>query len=353
MTAQAPRAVIFGCEGLRLTASERALFRQADPWGFILFARNVESPTQLLTLTSELREITGRDLPILIDQEGGRVQRLRSPFWTEWPPALDQCQHATDPARAMFLRGRLIAAELRACGLNVNCAPLADIAAPTTHPILRNRCYGTNLSAVISNARAMAEGLLTGGVLPVLKHIPGHGRATSDSHLALPVVDSSLAELEQVDFAAFRALADLPLGMTAHLLYPEIDPAAPATLSSRMIQLVRDEIGFHGVLMTDDISMQALQGPVGMRAKAALAAGCDLVLHCNGQLSEMEELADCCPRLSVSAQARTDRALRHLAAPLEMDKGALEAEFRTLTDALCAQTEVVDGGVGNGAGTLG
>ncbi|MGY6696061.1 MAG: beta-N-acetylhexosaminidase [Roseinatronobacter sp.] len=338
MTSPAPRAVVFGCKGLRLTVRERALFRKADPWGFILFARNVESPTQLLTLTSELREVTGRDLPILIDQEGGRVQRLRSPFWRDWPPALDQCQHATDPARAMFLRGRLIAAELRACGLNVNCAPLADIATPTTHPILRNRCYGTHASEVIANARAMADGLLTGGCLPVLKHIPGHGRATSDSHLALPVVDSPVEELEQVDFAAFRALADLPLAMTAHLLYPRIDPAAPATLSSRMIQLIRDKIGFNGVLMTDDISMQALQGPVRTRAEAALAAGCDLVLHCNGQLAEMEELAECCPSLSVSARARSARAFQFLASPQEMEQEALEEEFRSLTRVLSGQS---------------
>ena len=334
MTTLGPRAVIFGCDGLRLTPSERALFRQADPWGAILFARNVESPAQLLALTSELREVTGRDLPVLIDQEGGRVQRLRPPFWKDWPPALDQCQHATDPAHAMFLRGRLIAADLRACGISVNCAPLADIATQSTHPILRNRCYGTEVSEVIANARAMAEGLLAGGVLPVLKHIPGHGRATRDSHLDLPVVDTSLEVLKQNDFAAFRALADLPLGMTAHLLYPMIDPSAPATLSSHVIRLIRDEIGFDGVLMTDDISMQALQGPVGVRAASALAAGCDLVLHCNGQLSEMEELAECCPHVSLAARARTERAFQYLAAPLEMERDVLEAEFKALLDAL-------------------
>ncbi len=315
------RAVIFGCAGLRLTDAERALFARAQPWGAILFGRNIETPEQVTALTSELRDATGRDLPILIDQEGGRVQRLRPPHWRDWMPALDQCARA--PAQAMHLRGQIIAGELRALGIDVNCAPLADIARPETHAILRNRCYGTTLETVVANARAMAEGLLAGGVLPVLKHIPGHGRATLDSHLALPVVETPHAELSETDFAAFAALSALPLGMTAHLVFRAIDSDCPATLSQRMIGLIRDEIGFGGLLMTDDISMQALSGPVTARAGAALAAGCDLVLHCNGDLAEMTALAEICPVLQGDAMARSDRALAMRPATQETDLAAL------------------------------
>ena len=325
-----PRAVIFGCAGLRLSAPERALFSAASPWGAILFARNIDTPEQVRALTAELRAATRPDLPILIDQEGGRVQRLRPPHWRDWPAALDQCESTADPARAMYLRGRLIAAELRACGIDVNCAPLADIARAQTHPILRNRCYGTTLDAVIRNARAMAEGLMAGGVLPVLKHIPGHGRATLDSHLDLPVIDTPEDELRASDFAAFHALADLPLGMTAHLVFTAIDPDAPATLSRRMVKIIRNEIGFGGLLMTDDISMQALRGPVVARAQAALRAGCDLVLHCNGALDEMEALADACPLLDTEARARADRALAQRRDPDTVDMSACEAELASL-----------------------
>jgi beta-N-acetylhexosaminidase len=334
MTGQGPRAVIFGCAGLRLTPAEFTLFREADPWGAIVFTRNVETPAQLLALTDDLRNATGRELPVLIDQEGGRVQRLRPPHWRSWPPALDQCLSARDPARAMYLRGRLIAAELLASGVTVNCAPLADIATQATHPILKNRCYGTDRVSVIRHARAMADGLLAGGVLPVLKHIPGHGRATLDSHLALPVIDTAAEALWNADFAAFRELADLPLGMTAHLVFSRIDPAAPATQSARMISLIRRDIGFDGLLMTDDISMQALQGSVTARATAALGAGCDVILHCNGDLLEMEALAACCPRLDGQAAQRAARALDARCPPLQEDMQALGAEYASLTQGL-------------------
>ena len=326
----APRAVIFGCAGVQLTAAERALFTTAQPWGAILFGRNINSPDQVRALTDDLRAATRPDLPILIDQEGGRVQRLRPPHWRDWPAALDQCETAADPARAMFLRGRLIAAELRACGIDVNCAPLADLARPETHPILRNRCYGTTLSAVIGNARAMADGLIAGGVLPVLKHIPGHGRATLDSHLDLPVIDSPQDVLRATDFAAFRAIADLPLGMTAHLVFTSIDPDSPATQSQRMIAIIRKTIGFGGLLMTDDISMQALRGPVVARAQAALHAGCDLVLHCNGALDEMQALADACPPLDADALARTEDAFVLRRDPDTADLAKCAAEFDDL-----------------------
>lgn len=325
-----PRAVIFGCAGLHLSAAERALFAQAQPWGAILFARNIDTPDQLTALTAELREAVGRDMPVLIDQEGGRVQRMRAPHWRAWPPALEQCRTARDPVRAMYLRGRLIASELRACGIDVNCAPLADIATEDTHPILRNRCYGTALAEVVAHARAMAQGLMAGGVLPVLKHIPGHGRAQADSHLDLPVISEGRAELANNDFAAFHALADLPLGMTAHLLFSQIDPNQPATLSQKMIALIRQDIGFRGLLMTDDISMQALEGPVAARARAALAAGCDLVLHCNGDMTEMAALAEACPRLESPALARSDMSLAARQAPDACDIAALDAEYAAL-----------------------
>jgi beta-N-acetylhexosaminidase len=327
---EAARAVIFGCAGTRLTVAERRFFAAAQPWGAILFARNLHAPDQIAALTAELRDCVGRDLPILIDQEGGRVQRLTPPRWRGFAPALDDAQRVTDPARAFWLRGRLIAAELRALGIDVNCAPLADVARADTHPVLRNRCYGTDAVQVARNARAMADGLLAGGVLPVLKHIPGHGRGTLDSHLALPVVTALRAELDVSDFAAFRALADLPLGMTAHLVFTDIDSSGPATTSARMIQVIRDDIGFQGGLMSDDISMQALKGPVRGRALAALAAGCDLVLHCNGDLEEMRALADTCAPLSGGALVRTDTALGRRAAPIPADLVALDAEYAAL-----------------------
>ena len=330
MSGPAARAVIFGCAGTRLSREEAQLFACAQPWGAILFARNIANPVQVTALVASIRAATGRVLPVLIDQEGGRVQRMAPPHWRGWMPALDQADRASDPVRAMYLRGRLIAAELQDVGIDVNCAPLADIARPETHVILRNRCYGSDVASVVARARAMSEGLRDGGVLPVLKHIPGHGRARLDSHLALPRVDAARADLAMQDFAPFRALADLPLGMSAHLVYADIDPARPATISARMIRLIREEIGFGGLLMTDDISMQALEGPVSARAEAALAAGCDLVLHCNGDLDEMRVLAEVCPPLSAAASARDAcaTASRHAAVPC--DRGALWAEYEGL-----------------------
>ena len=326
----APRAVIFGCAGHRLGPAERALFAQAQPWGAILFARNLDTPDQIRALTADLRDATGRDLPILIDQEGGRVQRLVPPGWRGFLPPLEVARTSPDPARAFWLRGRLIAAELRALGIDVNCAPVADIAQANTHPVLQNRCMGETVAAVARHARAMADGLRAGGVLPVVKHMPGHGRATRDSHHDLPVVLDMPEQLARTDFAAFAALADLPLGMSAHLVFQQIDPDQPATTSARMIALIRDQIGFGGALMTDDISMQALSGPVQDRARAALGAGCDLVLHCNGQLEEMRALADTCPPLAGAALARTDAALGQRGAAQEVDLAALDAEHAAL-----------------------
>lgn len=325
-----PRAVIFGCAGLRLTATEKRFLHEAQPWGCILFARNVDTPDQMRRLTGELRDTIGRDIPIMIDQEGGRVQRLGPPHWASWPPALDQCRYAIDPTRAMYLRGRLIANELRTVGIDVNCAPLADIPTPQTHPVLRNRCYGETLEQVVTNARAMADGLRDGGVVPVLKHVPGHGRARLDSHVALPVVHDCAADLRGRDFAAFAALSDLPLAMSAHIVFTAFDSSRPATVSPSMIRLIRDEIGFAGALMTDDLSMQALAGTLTTRATEALAAGCDLVLHCNGDMAQMEELCAVCPPLSQASLARCDHALAQRHAPCSADHAALADEYRSL-----------------------
>lgn len=325
-------ATIFGLGGCVLTPDERAFFRDADPFGFILFARNVESPDQLGRLSAQLREAVGRDAPVFIDQEGGRVQRLGPPHWRQWDPPLDAMRRAGDAARAervMWLRMLVIASELRAVGIDANCAPVADIACPATHPFLADRCYGSDPATVTTLARAAAEGLLAGGVLPVVKHIPGHGRAVADSHHALPRVDADRAALDSVDFAPFRALNHLPIAMTAHVVYSAVDPA-PATLSAPVIRLIRDEIGFGGLLMSDDLAMKALSGPLGRRTSAALAAGCDLALLCSGEMAEMREVAEAAGRMSALAMARARRALALRGGDVSIDIGAVTAELRSL-----------------------
>ncbi len=323
-------ATILDAEGLRLTAAEKALFRQADPFGFILFARNIDTPDQVRALCAEMRDAVGRDAVITIDQEGGRVQRLRVPRWREWLPALDHVRAAGDQAAlSMYLRFRIIAAELRAIGIDSNCAPRADIAYPDTHPCLHNRCYGTQAAEVTAMARAVADGLLEGGVLPVLKHIPGHGRATADSHLDLPHVAAPLDELHQSDFAPFKALSDLPMAMTAHLVYDAVD-TVPATLSAPMMQLIRDDIGYDGLVMTDDISMKALRGDLGQISRDALAAGCDIVLLCNGTLDERRAVADAAGRMTPAAQSRALSALSMRKTPEDIDIAALDAQLEAL-----------------------
>ena len=325
--ANQPGATILGVEGLRLGADEAAFLRAADPWGLILFARNVESPEQLRRLTGDLRACLGRDAPIFTDQEGGRVQRLRAPHWREWAPPLDEAE-ATG-LRGLWLRARLQAAELRAVGIDGNCAPTADIAYANTHPFLRNRCLGSDAATVAARARASAEGLLAGGVLPVLKHMPGHGRAEADSHKGLPVVTAPAAALETSDFAAFRALADLPLGMTAHICFSAYD-TAPATQSATMIGVIRARIGFGGLLMTDDIGMEALSADAGARARAAIAAGCDVVLHCNGTRAELEQSVAAAGRLGPAAAERAQAALGWRRAPADDDLAALAGEYDRL-----------------------
>jgi beta-N-acetylhexosaminidase len=326
----APGATILGCAGPDLDADEAAFFREADPWGFILFARNVQSPAQLRRLTGDLRDAVGRAAVVMTDQEGGRVQRLRAPYWREWAPPLDLAEAAGPRApHAFALRSRLIAHELRACGIDANTVPCLDLAGPATHPFLRNRCLGSDSGRVAEIGRAVAQAHLAGGVLPVMKHMPGHGRGAADSHHDLPRTAAPLTELDASDFAPFRALADLPLGMTAHMVYRAID-GAPATTSAAIVALIRHRIGFRGLLLSDDLSMNALAGAVGARAAAALAAGVDVALHCNGARAEMEAVAAAAGRLSAPAAARAAAALAARRLPDPVDIPALEADLRAI-----------------------
>jgi len=323
---------IFGCLGPVLSRVEAAFLADLAPVGAILFARNVESPDQVRRLTGDLRTAMGWEAPVFIDQEGGRVQRLRAPHWREWVPPLEHVARAgpARAARAMYLRSYLIGREQLALGIDGNCAPCADLARPETHPFLRNRCYGETPGAVVKIARAVAEGLADAGVFPVLKHIPGHGRGTLDSHHDLPRVSAPRAALEAADFTVFRALNDLEWGMSAHLVFEAVDAEAPATLSPKMIRLIREEIGFDGVLMTDDLSMNALPGRIGDRAARARAAGCDVILHCNGHRAEMEAVATAAGALDAEAGARIMRALASRRAPVAMDEAEALAELAAL-----------------------
>lgn len=307
-------SAILGCLGKKLTADEKSLFRDIQPYGYILFARNCDSPEQIRELIAELYALTDRHrLPILIDQEGGRVARLKPPHWPAFPSAQKLTHVKGDSHRAVYLNARLIAQELAALGITVNCAPLADIPVPGAHDIIGDRAYGDNADAVIAHARAMANGLLDGGIVPVLKHIPGHGRANADSHLELPVVDTPLAELQVTDFVPFSALNDLPMGMTAHVKYTAIDDKHLATVSPRVIAMIRDEIGFDGLLMSDDLSMKAMEGDFTQRTRDTLAAGCDVVLHCNGDMAEMLAIAK---GLQPLAGKSLERAVRAMQIPL-------------------------------------
>lgn len=292
-----------------LTPAEKAFFADARPWGFILFARNVETPEQVRALTAALREAVGRDeAPILVDQEGGRVQRLRPPHWPAYPPA--RAYSTLGRPEIARLGARLMAHDLAAVGIDADCLPVLDVPAPDGHEVIGDRAYAETPDAVAILGRAAAEGLIAGGVLPVVKHIPGHGRARADSHQALPVVEAPWDELDGRDFAPFRALSDMPMAMTAHVVYPAIDPRRPATLSPTVIRrAVREAIGFDGLLMSDDISMGALSGGFRERAETARAAGCDVVLHCNGDMDEMQAVAAGAGVLSGPAQGRARAAL--------------------------------------------
>ena len=324
-------AYIFGCAGEVLQPDEVAFFREVNPWGFILFARNIDTPEQLKRLTGDLREAVGRDAVVTIDQEGGRVERMTRPHWRHWLPALDQVSLNADQAeRGMYIRYRIIADELRAVGIDSNCAPIADVATPQTHGVLRNRCYSEDPDKVASVGRAVADGLLDGGVLPVLKHIPGHGRATLDSHKELPRVSTNRAGLDAVDFAAMQALADLPMGMSAHIVFEDIDANGPATTSPVMVDLIRNDIGFCGLLMSDDLSMEALEGDVFARAQNSRDAGMDLILHCNGEIPEMQMVVDAVGNFTPDARKRADLAINARKSPDNIDIPALEDELAGL-----------------------
>lgn len=337
MRERTPRAVIFGVGGSALSEEERRFFIDANPLGFILFARNCEDAGQVRALVDELKATVGRaDTPVLIDQEGGRVQRLKPPRWRAAPPAAvfgALYSRQEQPAlEAAFLNARLLAAELAELGILVDCAPVLDVRQPDGHEIIGDRAFAAEAATVALLGRATCAGLLEGGVLPVLKHVPGHGRANRDSHHALPVVDAPLKELQTVDFAPFAALADMPLAMTAHVVYAAVDPDAPATTSATVLgKVVRGMIGFDGLLISDDLCMRALVDTPGQRAAAALAAGCDVVLHCNGNLKEMREIVDASPSLTAKARARLERALAMLTPPQPFNRATAHLRLAALT----------------------
>jgi beta-N-acetylhexosaminidase len=334
------RAFITGVSGLELNAAEREFIRSQRPWGFILFRRNIATPEQVTRLVSQLREELGApDAPVLIDQEGGRVQRLGPPHWPAYPAGAVFGQlYDIDPdlgLAAARLSAQLIAADLTDLGITVDCLPLADVPVAGADAVIGDRAYGTSPAKVAAIARAVTEGLEQGGILPVLKHIPGHGRATADTHFLLPTVDTPEAELDAADFAAFRPLTDLPMAMTAHVVFSAIDDAHPATTSATMIsRVIRGSIGFQGLLMSDDVSMNALAGSIADRTRAIVAAGCDMVLHCNGKLDEMKAVAAETPELSGSALARADRALALRKTPIAFDRIEARAELDALINRL-------------------
>jgi len=329
-------AFITGCEGLALSGDEVSFLREANPWGLILFARNVDSPEQLRSLTGHFRDIVGRtDAPVLIDQEGGRVQRMRPPNWRKYPPARAYAQayekDAVAGLRATRLVYRLLAQDLVDAGINVDCVPVLDVPQPGSHDIIGDRAYGMTPEQVALLGRAASQGLLDGGVLPIIKHIPGHGRAFADSHLELPVVDAPRAELERVDFAPFAALSDIPMAMTAHVVYTALDPDNCCTLSPTVIgEVIRRQIGFDGLIMSDDLSMKALKGTFRERGERAIAAGCDVLLHCNGNMAEMVEVADAAGRLDGQAEKRAARALSFLRGPDSFDLAEAEMALEAL-----------------------
>jgi beta-N-acetylhexosaminidase len=329
-----PRAVVFGCAGERLTPEERRFFAEADPLGFVLFRRNCADREQVRALVAEFRASVGRDdAPVLIDQEGGRVARLRPPHWRAYP-APAEIAALPDPLaqEAARLGARLIAEDLYEAGITVDAMPVLDLPEGGADPVIGDRAYGAEPARVARLGRAVCEGLLAGGVLPILKHMPGHGRARVDSHKSLPRVEADRAELAGWDFTPFRALAAMPWAMTAHIVYAAIDDTAPATLSPRVIDaVIRGEIGFDGVLVSDDISMGALSGSLAERSRRALDAGCDVALHCSGVLDVMIEIAEAVPPLTAAAEARIVRAedLRRRSRP-EFDAEATAARFDAL-----------------------
>lgn len=337
MGAGAVSAAIYGCAGLILTEEEREFFARTRPYGFILFARNIDTPDQVRALTHALRDAAGRpDAPILIDQEGGRVQRLRPPHWRQARPAREfgdlYCRNAEAGLEALRLNYRLIAAELMELGIDVDCVPCLDVPVPGAHDIIGDRAFAMDPETVAVCGRAACDGLMQGGVQPVIKHLPGHGRATADSHHDLPRVATPLSVLAATDFVPFQRLCDMPYGMTAHIVFDAIDPDRPLTQSQAGVSFIREELGFDGLLMTDDLSMKALGGSFAERAALSLAAGCDLVLHCNGDMAEMRAVSEGTGPLSAEAQRRVHAMTTRADADVSFDGPAalecLEGLFR-------------------------
>ena len=332
------RAIISGCLGTSLTAAEKQFFANLNPLGLILFRRNCETPDQLMALTTSFREAVGRkNAPVFIDQEGGRVQRLGPPnnAWRKYPPASAYgVLYEENPVAALRSArniGRLMAEDLIAAGINANCVPVLDVPQPGAHEIIGSRAYSFRIEPIMALARAHAAGFIDGGVIPVIKHIPGHGRARADSHMELPVVEASRAELAAVDFPPFAAFADAPMAMTAHVVYTALDKTAPATHSKKIISgIIRSEIGFRGLLMTDDLSMKALSGSYTEKTRAALDAGCDVVLHCNGEMDEMQEVAAAAGDLRGKALQRARAALKTVRKPQPFDRKAALKDFEVI-----------------------
>ena len=327
---------IYGCAGTVLGADERKFFGEVQPWGFILFARNIADRDQIRALVDALRETVGDETaPVLIDQEGGRVARLKPPGWKERPPAarfgaVYASQHEA-ALEAAYLNARLIAHDLAELKINVDCLPVLDVPVEGADAVIGDRAFAFDPAAVIDLGRAQIEGLMEGGVLPIMKHIPGHGRANADSHHALPRIATAAEELSATDFVTFRSLDMCPMAMTAHVVYEAFDPQRPATTSPKVIRdVIRGEMGFDGLLISDDLSMNALDGPLSVRTKAALFAGCDVVLHCNGKMDEMIEVASEVKPLEGQALRRAEHALSHLSAPEPFDPAAAEARLGEL-----------------------
>lgn len=328
-------AAIFGLAGPKLLASEKAFFRDSAPWGFILFARNIETPDQVRQLTSDIFDCVGRQCLVFIDQEGGRVQRLRPPHWPDYPSGAilseGYDQNRAARRRAVYLHHRLIADDLRALGVNADCAPVLDIPLPNADAIISDRAFGAGAEQIIDLAHAATAGLMNGGVAPVIKHIPGHGRAMVDSHLALPQLDTDIKTLAATDFRPFQALAMAPMAMTAHIVYEAVDKTAPLTLSGHAIEtIVRRDIGYDGLLMSDDLDMKALSGTMQQKTRRALAAGCDIALHCSGDMKAMVHVAKAAKKLSGKAKERADIATLCASKPDVFDRASAQEEFARL-----------------------
>lgn len=333
-------AVIFGVAGPKLTAAEKVFFRDVNPWGFILFSRNIERPEQVRRLCAELRSVVGRDCLIFIDQEGGRVRRLRPPHWRNYPAASKFAQLPVSPdlqKRAAFLGHRLMADDLRQLGITADCAPVLDVPLKGADPIISDRAFASNVADIASFAHAAMAGLMMGGVVPVIKHIPGHGRAKVDSHKALPKIEVSRQTLEKTDFLPFRLLDQAPMAMTAHAVYTHNSRSAVTVSRKSMTELVRAAIGFDGLVMTDDLNMKALNGSLTKRTERSLKAGCDIALQCSGKMADMVKVAKGAIALEGRALSRAKIAERCADHMTPFDRELAEAQF----DALMAQADDV------------